>query len=94
MLSQNGNSVQEVKLQVKFQVKKRPWAEGTFKFDNADGQSQTGKWKNSARQEFGRQAKELKHCQALWDFVYTLVEQWLCGANIILLCNVTVFSYI
>ena len=43
MLSQNGNSVQEVKLQVKFQVKKRPWAEGTFKFDDADGQSQTGK---------------------------------------------------
>ena len=43
MLSQNGNSVQEVKLQVKFQVKKRPWEEGTFKFDNADGQSQTGK---------------------------------------------------
>ena len=64
MLSQNGNSVQEVKLQVKFQVKKRPWAEGTFKFDNADGQSQTGKGKNSARQVFGRKAKELKHCQA------------------------------
>ena len=39
MLSQNGNSGQEVKLQVKFQVKKRPWAEGTFKFDNAHKQA-------------------------------------------------------
>ena len=44
--------------------------------------------------EFKRQAKELKHRQALWDFVYTPSEQWVCGANIILLCNVTAFSSI
>lgn len=42
-IHENSISSQGVKLQVKFQVKKRPWAEGTFKFDNADGQSQTGK---------------------------------------------------
>ena len=44
--------------------------------------------------EFERQAKDLKHRQALSDFVYTPVEQWVYGANIILLCNVTAFSSI
>ena len=44
--------------------------------------------------EFERQAKKLKHRQALWEFVYTPSEQWVCGAYIILLCNVTVFSSI
>ena len=51
-IPENSNSSQEVKLQVKFQVKKHPLTVDTntqtFNWDNADRHSQTGNRKISA----------------------------------------------
>ena len=51
-IRENSNSSQEVKLQVKFQVKKHPPTvdinNDTFNWDNADRHSQTGNRKISA----------------------------------------------
>ena len=83
-ICENSNSSQEVKLQVKFQVKKHPLTvdtnNQTFNWDNADRHSQTGNgimsankiWKTSWRTKAMRSTLRLfLHFIAYLTFIYT-----------------------
>ena len=65
---ENNSSGQEVKLQVKFQVKKHPLTldtdNQTFNWDNADRHSQTEAIKKYRQIKFERQAEEQKQREA------------------------------
>ena len=77
-IRENSNSSQEVKLQVKFQVKKTPpWLETPIP-RHSTGIMLIDIHKQAIEKyqqvKFKRQAEEQKQREAPWDFVYTLLH--------------------